>query len=186
MTRPALLTSAALAVLLSLPAPAAANEVPQIAELQIALAGDTAHVSLRLEGAFGPEVLERIESGLPTGFRYRLQLQRDRKRWWDARLLETRVEVLAMFNAVTREYLVNTKQNGKLVESRVARNVEELEAALTRVEELPAFHLGGASRDGRLLVKARAELGARTVFAFIPTSVRTGWAESEKFRAAPR
>jgi hypothetical protein len=181
MTRPALLTSAALAVLLSLPAPAAANEVPQIAELQIALAGDTAHVSLRLEGAFGPEVLERIESGLPTGFRYRLQLQRDRKRWWDARLLETRVEVLAMFNAVTREYLVNTKQNGKLVESRIARTVPELEAALTRIERLPAFSLATVRPGSRLLVKAQAELGARTVLSFIPTSVQTDWTESRKF-----
>jgi hypothetical protein len=159
---------------------------PGITGLEASVVGDAVHVSFTLEGAFGGELLERIESGLPTGYLYRLQLLRDRKRWWDHRLVETRVEVLAMFNAVTREYLVNTKQNGKLVESRVARNVEELEAALTRVEELPAFHLGGASRDGRLLVKARAELGARTVFAFIPTSVRTGWAESEKFRAAPR
>lgn len=179
------ISALALALLL-LVAPPQAAATPGITELELRIAGEAAHVTLHLDGAFGPDVLERIESGLPTGFVYRLQLLRDRKRWWDHKLVETRVEVLAMFNAVTREYLVNTKQNGKLVESQMARSVGELEAALTQIHDLPAFQLAGVPPGTRVLVKAQAELGARTVFSFIPTSVRTGWTESEKLYMPPR
>ena len=69
-----------------------------------------------------PETRERIESGLPTGFIYELELARDRKRWWDDGLARARLEVVAMYNAVTREYLVNTKQDGKLIDSRTVRD----------------------------------------------------------------
>ena len=87
-----------------------------------------------------------------------------------------------MFNAVAKEYLVNTKQDGKLIESRLARTVPELEAAMTRFDHFPLFELRRAPAGVRLLIKAQATLGARTVLSFIPTHVTTGWVESQKFR----
>ena len=87
-----------------------------------------------------------------------------------------------MYNAVSQEYLVNFKREGKLVESRLVRHLPELEAAMTRFERVPVFRLDDDER-GRLLVKARAELGSRTLLSFIPVNVTTDWAESRKFRA---
>jgi len=92
---------------------------------------------------------------------------------------------VAMFNAVTREYLVNFKLDGRLIESRQLREVGELEDALTRVELLPVFELGEVNTDWRLLVAVRAELGSSTILSIIPTHLRTEWSESRKFRPPP-
>jgi hypothetical protein len=87
-----------------------------------------------------------------------------------------------MYDAVSREYLVNRKLDGKLVESRTVSDVADLERELTRVDALPAFHLDGLPRSWRLLVRVRAELGSRTILSIIPATVQTDWSESRKFR----
>ena len=175
---PALLLAGALAA----PAATPAAAEPRISDLSIAVDGAQVLASFNLEDGFTPSVLERIESGLPTGFVYSLELARDRKHWWDAGLASARLEVVAMFNAVTREYLVNTKIEGRLVDSRTLRDAGDLERAMTRFVALPVFSLPlDASRE-RFLVRARVELGTGHVLGFIPVLRTTGWVESNKVR----
>jgi len=144
--------------------------------------GNRALVSFVLEGAIDDTFLERVHSGLPTGFLYRLELLKDRKRWYDRPLAETTLQVVAMYDAVSREYLVNRKLGGKLVDSRIVGDLPSLERELTRVDALPAFHLDGLPRSWRLLVRVRAEMGSRTILSIIPAKVQTDWNESRKFR----
>lgn len=175
---PALLVAGLLA---AAAAPATAQE-PALEELSITLSGFQVLASFRLEGGFGPEIRERIDSGLPTGIVFELELARDRKRWWDEVLDTTRLEVVAMFNAVTREYLVNTKHEGKLIDSRTIRDPAELEAMMTRFAAVPVFVLDEPSRRERYLVRARAELGTGNVLGFVPVMRSTDWVESNKVR----
>jgi hypothetical protein len=134
--------------------PALAAE-PAVQDLSIALDGVQVLASFRLADAMTPETRERIESGLPTGFVFEIELLRDRQRWWDESLDSTRLEVVAMFNAVTREYLVNTKLEGKLIDSRTLRDAGELERVMTRFAALPVFVLRDPSRRERYLVRVR-------------------------------
>lgn len=144
--------------------------------------GNRALVSFQLDGALDERFLDRVHSGLPTGFLYRLELLKDRKRWYDRPLEETTFQVVAMYDAVSREYLVNRKLGGKLVDSRMVGDLPALERELTRIETLPAFQLDGLPRSWRLLVRVRAEMGSRTILSFIPSKVQTDWSESRKFR----
>ncbi|KAB2967708.1 MAG: DUF4390 domain-containing protein [Thermoanaerobaculia bacterium] len=164
-----------------LAAPAAADE-PAVRDLSIALDGVQVLASFRLAGGLTPELRERIESGLPTGFLFELDLLRDRQRWWDESLDSTRIEVVAMFNAVTREYLVNTKLEGKLIDSRTLRDADELERVMTRFQAVPVFVLRSPSRRERYLVRARAELGTGNLLGFVPVMRATPWVESNKVR----
>ncbi len=164
-----------------LAAPAAAAE-PRIRDLSAVPVGGQVTTSFRLEGGFTPELVARIESGLPTGFAYELVLARDRKRWWDDALVRSRLEVIAMFNAVTREYLVNTKVGGRLVDSRTLRDLAELETAMTNFAALPVFPVPLVGAGTRLLVRARVELGTGQLLGFIPFLRTTRWADSNKFR----
>lgn len=175
---PALLVAGLLA---AAAAPATAQE-PALEELSITLSGFQVLASFRLEGGFGPEIRERIDSGLPTGIVFELELARDRKRWWDEVLGSTRIEVVAMFNAVTREYLVNTKHAGKLIDSRTLRDPEELEEVMSRFAAVPVFVLRGATRRERYLVRVRAELGTDNLLGFVPVMRSTDWVESNKVR----
>ncbi|MBZ0112687.1 MAG: DUF4390 domain-containing protein [Thermoanaerobaculia bacterium] len=173
-----------LAVLLLVPvaaAPRDATEPGSLSVPRVNVIDNTAQVSVTFEGAFSPELVERIESGLPTGFTYDFELMRDRKHWWDAHLETSTLEVAAMYNAVSREYLVNFKLDGKLIESRLSRSLAELESSMTRVERLPLFALDDVPPHTRLLVRARVRLGSRTLFSLIPTRVETDWQESSKF-----
>jgi hypothetical protein len=153
-----------------------------IRDLSISSAGAQVVVSFRLEHAFGPEIDRRLESGLPTGWVYELEMLRDRKRWSDEELDSARLEVVAMFNAVTQEYLINTKQDGKLIDSRTVRERAELERAMTVFQALPVFALRGPSSRERYLVRARVELSPGSILGFIPVRRTTSWVESNKIR----
>ncbi len=163
------------------PGSAAAAE-PAVRELSIAINGPQILASFRLADGFTPDLRERIESGLPTGFVFEFELLRDRQRWWDESLDSTRIEVVAMFNAVTGEYLVNTKLDGKLIDSRTVRDPGELEEVMTHFAAVPLFVVRGASRRERYLLRARAELGTGNVLGFVPVMRATPWVESNKVR----
>jgi len=154
----------------------------RISEIKIALDGDRVLATFTLRNAFDRRLSERIDSGLPTAITYRFELHRDRKRWWDRKLEESTLEVVAMYDAVAREYTVHSKLDGKLIESRTVRDKKALESAMTQVGQLPVFTLTGLPHDRRLLLKVRAELGSRTILALIPETIDTDWKESSKFR----
>jgi Domain of unknown function (DUF4390) len=172
------------AVLLGLHA--ASGHAAELRDLAPTLAEGQVQVSFQLAGAFDQETFDRVESGLPTTFTYQVELLRDRKRWWNDQLADATLEVVAMYNAVSKEYLVNFKRDGNLVESRLARSREELEAAMTRFERVPLFAVTDLKGDAgsRFVLKARAELGSKTWLSFIPVHVNTDWTQSRKFRAS--
>jgi hypothetical protein len=177
-----MLLRAALVVALLALAPAA--RAAELHDLQPTVVDGRVEVSFQLTGALDDGVMERIQSGLATSFVYRVELLRDRQRWWDDGIAEATLEVVAMYNAVSQEYLVNYKRDGKLVESRLARSRPELESAMTRFERVPMFTTADlrGGPGARFLLKARAELGTKTWLSFIPLHVETDWALSRKFR----
>jgi hypothetical protein len=170
--------------LLLVPAAAAADNA-HLELLEVSLDGPRVLASFRLEGAFDQEVRERLESGLGVGFTYQFRLLRDRRRWWDKRLDRNELEVTASYDAVTHEYLVNLKQDDKLIDSHSVRSAEEVEVAMTRFERFPVFLLEDVNPEARLQVKVRADLGPGTFLAFIPTRITTDWVTSAKFRPPP-
>lgn len=159
-----------------------AHAEARIDDLRVALAGNQVNASLTLHGAFDRRLSDRLESGLPTAIVYRFELRRDRKHWWDRRLAEKTLEVMARYDAVARSYTVHTKLDGELIGTQTVRDRGALETAMTRLEEVPVFSVAGLPRGERLLVAARAELGSRTILLFIPDLITTGWEESRKFR----
>jgi hypothetical protein len=170
----------ALLGLLWLANPALAD--PEIAELAVDLDGDRVLVSLRLRDGITPQLARRLESGLPTPIVYRFELHRDRKRWWDRHLATNTLEAEALYDAVSRSYTVHLRLDGELIESRTVRDRKALEEAMTRIQGIPVFSLDGLGERGRVLVKARAELGSRTLLSMIPVTIATDWKDSRKFR----
>jgi hypothetical protein len=173
---------AKLALLCWLFVAAKAGAEAKISDFTITLEGNRVLAGLTLDGAFDHRFVERLESGLPTAILFRFELDRDRKHWWDQRLLSNTFEVVAMYDAEARSYTVHFRLDDKLIESRTLRDLKSLEKAMCRVERLPIFNLRARDDRRRLLIKARAELGMRTVLSFIPSTIATDWVESSKFR----
>lgn len=160
----------------------AGAEEARVSDVRVALDGDRVLVAFALRDAFDRRLARRLESGLPTPILYRLQLHRDRKRWYDDKLEENTLEALAMYDAVARAYNIHYKLDGKLIESRTVRDRQAAEEAMTRIGPLPVFSVAGLPRRSRLLVKVQAELGTRNLLSFIPMAIETDWRESPKFR----
>ena len=180
MPRPLRWLLPGLLLLLAWAAPAA--EEPRIQEVRIAIAGGEILLSFQLEDGLTADVRERIASGLATSLVYDLELMRDRKRWWDRGIESSRLEVIAMYNAVTREYLVNTKHDGRLIGSRTVRELDELERVMTEFSAFPAFALAPEASRDRYLVRVRVDLGPGSFLGFIPVERASPWIESNKVR----
>jgi hypothetical protein len=175
-------TAALLVLFLFLLSPSPARAEGRISGLEVKLDGARVLASLTLADAFHHRLRERVDSGLPTSIVYRFELDKDRQRWWDRYLEEATLEVTAVYDAVARQYTVNYKLNDKLIDSRTLHDPQALAESMTRIDWLPIFTLAGIPAGWRLLVKARAELGSRTVLSIVPVAITTDWVESRKFR----
>ncbi len=156
------------------------NRKASIAALSVVRDGAALLVSFRLDRALDERTWEKIESGLPTGFTYDIQVQRLRRRWFDKRVGATRLQVVAMYNALTREYQVNFRRDGELYASRVVTSADDLEQALTVFEKLPSIELED-DLAGRFVLRVRAELRSRTRLGLIPDRVHTAWVQTPPF-----
>jgi hypothetical protein len=173
----------ALPGLLLLAPQARAEGGPRISPIRVAVDGDRVLASFALRDGFDDRLRKRIESGLPTSILYRVELHRDRKRWWDLRLQENTLEVTAMYDAVARAYNVHYKLDGKLIESRTVHDLKTVEEAMTQIGPMPVFQITGIPHDWRLLLKVAAEMGSRNLLSVIPVTIGTDWKDSPKFRA---
>ena len=156
-----------------------------IAGLSVLREDTTLLVSFRLDRGLDERTWERIESGLPTGFTYDIELQRLRRRWFDKEVGSTRLQVVAMYNALTREYHVNFRRDGELYDSRVVTSPTDLEQALTTFDRLPSVEVED-DLPGRLILRVRAELRSTTRLGLIPDRVHTSWVQTEPFRSSQR
>lgn len=178
----AILAILALVVLLS-PVSQARAENARISPIRVAVDGDRVLAAFVLRDGFDERLRSRIESGLPTSILYRIELHRDRKRWYDRRLLANTLEVTAVYDAVARVYNVHFKLDDKLIESRTVHDLKAVGEAMTQIGPLPVFQLTGLSPRRRLLLKIQAEMGSRTLLSVIPVTINTAWKDSPKFRA---
>lgn len=156
------------------------NHKAGIVALSVVRDGAELLVSFRLDHALDERTWEKIESGLPTGFTYDIEVQRLRRRWFDKRVGATRLQVVAMYNALTREYLVNFKRDGELYASRVVTSARDLERALTVFDKLPSIEMED-DLAGRFVLRVRAELRSRTRLGLIPDRVHTAWVQTPLF-----
>ena len=155
---------------------ASAAQAAEIVDLMIDRDGARLLVSFQLVGGFDDSVRRKIESGLPTGFIYQIKLERVRKWWLNGTIENAQLEVFAMYNAITREYLVNFKHDGKLIDSRTVRSLEAAENAMSIVHALPAFEVEELP-DARMVLRVRAVLGSKNFLGLFPTTLATDWAE---------
>lgn len=134
-------------------------------------------VSFELTKAFrNGELLEALQSGVPTSFTYVIEIFRDRPNWFDDGIAESRVEVIATFNSVTREYLLNYRRDRKLVRSEAFSDLASLERRMTTIHEPDLFEIG-PRRPYKLKVRVRADFARAWRLWVIPYTVSTSWRE---------
>jgi hypothetical protein len=151
---------------------------PEIRNLSAIAKGGSVSVRFALASAFDDhDLLDSIQSGLPTSFSYIVEIFRDRPRWFDQGLERSRIEVTATFNSITREYLLNYRRDKKLVRSETFRDLESLQRRMTSIEEPNLFDIG-QRRPYKLKVRVKADFGRRFLLYIVPSSNSTRWREA--------
>lgn len=158
------------------PAPSKKHAKPTISGFDVDVVQHQVLVSFRLADAFDDNLKLRLDSGLATGIVFDFELVRRRRLWFNKTVATGKLQVSAMFNAVSREYLVNFKHDGALIESRLVRSAEELYAVMSEFEDLTALSADG--KEGDFVFRMRAELGTGSLLFFIPTLRTTDWVET--------
>lgn len=170
------------ALLLAFAVPLGAQaKKPAISDLAAEARNSRISVRFALQHAFErDEINKALESGLPTGFTYHVELVRKRPNWFDKRLVRTQIEVVCSYNSVTREYLLNYRRDRRLVRSETFSDLEQLRRRMTTIDE-PELFDAGRYRPYKLAVRVRADVMRGFLLHMIPVDVSTPW-EEERVR----
>lgn len=156
----------------------AAAPAPHLENLSATAANGKVSVQFSLVGAFADgQMIESLQSGLPTSFTYIVEIFRDRPNWFDDGIARARIEVICTFNSVTREYLLNYRRDDRLVRSETFSDLAALERSMTTVDEASLFDIG-KRKPYKLKVRAKADLMRDWVLWVIPWDTSTRWRET--------
>jgi len=148
---------------------------PRIENLGAMAAGGRVSVHFALTGAFQRrQLLEGLQSGVPTRFTYTVEIYRDRPNWFDEGISRARIEVICTFNSVTREYLLNYRRDRRLVRSETFTDLAALQGRMTNIDEPKLFEIG-VRPSHKLKVRVKADLMRGWLLYFIPWEVSTRW-----------
>jgi len=167
-----------------LAAPLLAEE-PKIEALAAVETGQRISVSFRLTGAFDlGELNKALESGLPTGFTYHLELFRKRHNWFDSTRAKATLEVVCTYDSRTKEYLLNYRRDGRLVRSETFSDLERLRRRMVTINEAELFETSGVPVE-KLRVRVRADVMQGYLLYVIPWDISTGWSNTRIVKAKP-
>ncbi len=168
----------ALLALISLSAAAERRTEPRIEGLAATMHGaGRVNVRFQLADAFqSNNTVQALQSGLPTSFTYVIEIYRSRSKWFDEGIDRSRIEVIASFNSVTREYLLNYRRDRKLVRSETLNDLATLQARMTTIDEPGLFDIGGRGAH-RIRVRVKADFGRGFLLYVIPWKISTPWRE---------
>jgi hypothetical protein len=153
-------------VLCALAVPAGAQE-PRVAEFSLAVEHRVVAVSLEVEDAFAPEVMDRVRSGFPVTFTYDFALKSSRKlrdRTW----AKARLTVTCKYDPVRVEYRLNFRKDGQLIETRYFHHWPEASQAMVRLDRLAVFDIPEEARGSQVFVTARAHFLDRSKWLVLP------------------
>jgi len=165
------------AAFLALAVPPLAAE-PRIESL-VATSSNAGAVTVRftLADAFRDRhTVQALQSGLPTSFTYVVEIYRDRPHWFDEGIGRSRIEVIATFNSLTREYLLNYRRDRKLVRSETFSDLDTLQKRMTTIDEPSLFDIG-ARHPYKVRVRVKADFGRGFLLYVIPWKISTRWKE---------
>lgn len=151
---------------------------PEIRNLAATSLEGKVSVRFSLEQAFADgEMVEALQSGLPTSFTYVVEIFRDRPNWFDEGVGRARIEVISSFNSVTREYLLNYRRDRRLVRSEIFTDLDALVQRMTVIGEADLFDIG-RRKPYKMKVRVKADLARGYLMYVIPWEVSTNWRES--------
>lgn len=118
-------------------------------------------VSMRVEGAFTPEMLGAIREGGKTEFTFLIRLFRDRRMWLDEKLVHINLTHSLSYDPDRDVYAVYRSWAQEPV--MVTRSLTEAQALMSQIERFDILPLAQMQRGEGYELRAKAELSEVTL-----------------------
>ena len=142
-------------------------EEPRFAEFSLQVEHRVISATIRVEGAFDPEVMERVRSGFPVTFTYDFALKTGR-RLRDRTWARARVTVTCKYDPVRVEYRLNFRKDGQLFDTRYVHHWPDASRAMISLANLALFDVPEEARGRPVFIAVRAHLLSRTKWLLWP------------------
>lgn len=150
----------------------------EISDLAAIVRNGAVDVSFRLAGSSDAETVDStVAGGRKVAFTYYIELIRKRPNWFDGRAGSARIDVIASFNPVTREFTVEYLRDRKLVRSDSFTDAATLRRRMTAIDG-PALFTMKHRKPYKFKVRVRADVAREFLLYVVPHDVSTNWAQT--------
>ena len=134
---------------------------PRLKNITLSSTDDRMVLSMHVEGAFAPDVIESIRTEAKAEFTFLIRLYRDRGMWLDEKLISFELTHSLQYDQTRKAYVIyRSWATPPLVESRSFAEAQALMSSIERIEILP---LAQMQRGEGYELRAKAELSRVTL-----------------------
>lgn len=133
-----------------------AQQEARLSDIVVTNTAEHLIVYFSVEDCFTAEMMQAIESGLPTTFTFYIRLYERRDFWWDRQMTELEVRHTVRFDQLKKHYEVTLSDGtGEVVN---VQDFDEVRRLMSEVAALPVVPLDRLQKGGRYQLQMMAEL----------------------------
>ncbi|MBU1628076.1 DUF4390 domain-containing protein, partial [bacterium] len=145
-------------------------------------------VSYKISGAFNELLNQKIESGLPAEFIFRLKVIMKRPPWLEKKIIESKIVNKVTYDNITGKYTVNVKTDVEEKEY-VFTELAKMQEKMTFIKDFPVIEIDKLTPHREYFLMIRGELTEKKLMlfpldfllSFLSVDFSTGWKISDTF-----
>ena len=127
-------------------------------------------ISVEFAGAYTDDVRSTIQSGLQTTFDYDVRLSREEAFWPDSTVGSATLSATVHYDSLQEQYSLARMVDGRVEETVVAEDEDEVQTLLTTFERIPLFSTVELEPNGDYQVLVWVERRPRDAWFVLPWS----------------
>ena len=177
---------------IAVPIPSAFADSPNIVNIGVATKGRYVVMNARLIDGFTEKITEAIESGVPMGFTFEIELRKENTAWVDSLVSSNTIRHKIQFDPLKKAYRFS--EVGKNVRRKViTRKMSRYQKLMLTLKDIPIAPLFRLNPDEKYYVRVKADLETdrfwfpfNYIFFFVPFSdFETSWAQTSPLSIDP-
>ena len=174
------------------PIPSVFAASPNIVNIGVGIKGKYVVMNSRLLDGFTEKILEAIESGVPMGFTFEIELRKENTAWVDSLISKNIVRHKIRFDSLKKAYYFS--ESGKNVRRKViTRKASRYKKLMLTLKDIPIAPVFRLDPSEKYYVRVKADLETdrfwfpfNYIFFFVPFSDReTSWAQTSSLSINP-
>ena len=174
------------------PIPSVFAASPNIVNIGVGIKGKYVVMNSRLLDGFTEKIIEAIESGVPMGFTFEIELRKENTAWVDSLISKNTVRHKIRFDSLKKAYYFS--ESGKNVRRKViTRKASRYKKLMLTLKDIPIAPVFRLDPSEKYYVRVKADLETdrfwfpfNYIFFFVPFSDReTSWAQTSSLSINP-